>query len=284
MAATATPPQDPAVDAGVIDAARARQRRQRGQAAAVTAAAAIAAITLAVVGGGGRGSDVRAATQSSGSVRWAARTVTLSACLTHRGSVPLLQGAPDQALLSILGVLRRPATPADELPSSTHFLDGGFLGEQVFVRYIRRARTAFGETWYVIPARFTSCAIGGPHEGIMLFGFGASGGGGGGGQSAAVIEQHGMWGSTSGGTGNPAGITYFHGVIPDGVATVTFHYPAGKVGGFSRRTGGPVTVDARVINNVVVVAVPRAGEQATGSVTVTWRAADGHVVKTFNGL
>jgi len=161
---------------------------------------------------------------------------------------------------------------------------GGFPGEQVFVHYIRRARTAFGRSWYVIPARFNGCALGAPHEGIILFGFGALGGGGGGGQTAAVIEQHGMWGSTSGGTGNPPGITYFHGVLPDGVATVTFQYPAGKVGGFSRQTAGSVTVVGHVVNNVAVLAVPRAGGQATQDVTVTWRAADGKIIKTFNGL
>ena len=181
-------------------------------------------------------------------------------------------------------MLRRPAAPADALPSSSHFLTHGFPGEQVFVHYIRRARTAFGRTWYVIPARFNGCILGPPREGIILFGFGALGGGGGGGQTAAVIAQHGMWGLTSGGTGNPAGITYFHGVVPDGVATVTFHYPAGKVGGFSRQSGGPVTVNAHVVNNVVVLSVPRAGEQATQAVTVTWRAANGKIIKTLNGL
>ena len=136
----------------------------------------------------------------------------------------------------------------------------------------------------MIPARFNGCALGAPHDGIILFGFGALGGGGGGGQTAAAIEQHGMWGSSSGGTGNPAGITYFHGVVPDGVATVTFYYPAGKVGGFSRQTGGPVTVKAHVVSDVVVLAVPRAGSQAIQDVTVTWRAANGRVIKSFNGL
>jgi hypothetical protein len=38
-----------------------------------------------------------------------------------------------------------------------------------------------------------------------------------------------------------------------------------------------------VVNNVVAVLVPRASFRAeAGPGTMTWRAANGHVVKTFN--
>ena len=64
------------------------------------------------------------------------------------------QGTPTAAVLSVLGVLRRPSTPADRLPA-TLYRDGRplLLGEpsQVYVRYIRRARVVNGVAYYLIP-------------------------------------------------------------------------------------------------------------------------------------
>jgi len=235
-------------------------------------------------------------------------------------------GAPPASLLSILGVLRLPATPVDRL--SLRFLSHE---TDLYVNDIRYARTAFGERWYVWvagppsaflpPANISGCLaaqtadfqqelpsipkalrdatskmfdaqISGErlHDaspprppGLTLFGVTAAGGGGGGDATAAEIEQQGSWGSSSGGTGANPGLTLFSGVVPDGVATVTVHYPAGKIGGFSRRTGPAVTIKVHAVNNVVVVSVPRAGEQATNAVTTTWRAANGTIIKTIHG-
>jgi hypothetical protein len=64
---------------------------------------------------------------------------------------------------------------------------------------------------------------------------------------------------------------------------VTLHYPAGKLGGFSHRRGPALTATGHVVNNVVVISVERAGEQAIRTVTTTWRAADGATIKTFHG-
>ena len=91
-----------------------------------------------------------------------------------------------------------------------------------------------------------------------------------------------MWISLSGGTGADPARTVFAGVVPDGVATVTLHYQAGKLGGFSHRSGPALTVTGHPVNNVVVISVERAGEQATGAVTTTWRAANGTVIKTLH--
>jgi hypothetical protein len=119
---------------------------------------------------------------------------------------------------------------------------------------------------------------------VTLFGLQPNGsGGGGGGADAAEIERHGMWGSSSGGTGANPGLTLFSGVVPDGVATVTLRYSAGKVGGFSRRSVPAITIKAHAVNNVVIVSVPRAGAQATSAVTTTWRRADGSIIKTIHG-
>ena len=234
-----------------------------------------------------------------------------------------LPGAPPAALMSILGVLRRPATPADRLPVSIpHQPD-------LYVNDIRFAQAADGIRWYVwvagsnfrAPADVRRCLAAQmqnfrreePHisasvrvvalralqaqlaaerridkqppseVGVSLTGYAARFGGGGGGASATEIQSRGLWISQGGGTGADPGRTLFAGVLPDGVATVTVHYPAGRIGGFSHRRGPALTVTVPVINNVAVLAVERAGNQATGAVATTWRAQDGTVLKTLHG-
>jgi hypothetical protein len=71
----------------------------------------------------------------------------LGATFVHR--------APPPALLSALGVLRRPALPADR--STRMLLRNGFdAGAGVYVNYIRRARTAYGKSFYLVPEARTS--------------------------------------------------------------------------------------------------------------------------------
>jgi hypothetical protein len=62
---------------------------------------------------------------------------------------------PNQAMLSIIPALRRSARPADRLPASS-YVNGRlapfeFNGGEVFIRYIRRARTIDGTTFYLVP-------------------------------------------------------------------------------------------------------------------------------------
>jgi hypothetical protein len=71
-------------------------------------------------------------------------------------------GAPDYALTSILGVLRRAATPADRFSVRAPVLPGegpgGPIGSRpstgaaVYINASRRARTALGVTFYILPA------------------------------------------------------------------------------------------------------------------------------------
>jgi hypothetical protein len=73
-------------------------------------------------------------------------------------------------------------------------------------------------------------------------------------------------------------------VVPDGVAHVTLHFPAGPANGFHKNIISPaVTVTTSPVGNVVVVRVPRSGG-TIGRATMTWRAANGHIIKTFNRL
>jgi hypothetical protein len=191
-------------------------------------------------------------------------------------------GPPPAALLSILGVLRRPASTGHEPPASIPEGQTEF-----FVNSVRFARAAFGRDWYVwVAGPPAPLSVGGRCRrpvGVTLVGVGARGGGGGtGGGTAAQIEARGMWISIGGGTGADPARTLFAGIVPDGVATVTLQYPAGKLGGFSHRSGPALTVTGHAVNNVVVISVERAGEQARLAVTTTWRDANGAVLKTLH--
>jgi hypothetical protein len=184
--------------------------------------------------------------------------------------------------LDLFAILRRPArcgdAPANLVAEFSRPINRE-IGREVYVRYMRYARTVDGVAYYLVPVTFRCGVLARRGDGMEL----ATAGGWGGGLDAAEIESAGNWGSESGGTGADPGRTTFTGVLPDGVASVTLHYPAGKLGGFSHRSGPAITVTAPVVNNVVVVTVERAGGQATHSVTTTWRAANGSVVKVIHG-
>jgi hypothetical protein len=61
-----------------------------------------------------------------------------------------VHGAPPKTLLAALGVLRRPALPADR-STRMLFRNGFNVGAGVYVDYIRRARTLYGKSFYLIP-------------------------------------------------------------------------------------------------------------------------------------
>ena len=111
-------------------------------------------------------------------------------------------------------------------------------------------------------------------ESVSLFGLNAGGGGGGvAGATAADIRTHGMYGSSGSAQG-----AVLSGVVPDGVATVTFAYPRQRTTGPHRRWLVAATRTANVINNIVVTPIPRSAENASGFQQI-WRDADGRVVR-----
>jgi len=277
-----TPLQTP--DAGVIEEARTRQRRHRGMAAAsALAAVAIGAILLAFSGGGDGGSRPTGAPVPAGHPLSKTARGSEAACLSAKGKA--LQGPPSRSLLSILGVLRRPATAADALPPS--YVARG-LTRGVFVHYVRRTRVINGSSYYIYPAIVGGCGVEKARQGIVHLethidlGSGIIGGTGGGGASASDIEQ-----GTSADTGPPGSATSatIAMIVPDGVASVTLHYPAGRASGYSPVISPPFTITAAPVNNELVVRVPRsAGGGPIHHPTMTWRAADGHIIKQFNKL
>jgi hypothetical protein len=109
-------------------------------------------------------------------------------------------------------------------------------------------------------------------------GAGLIGGTGGGGATAAAIEQGQDAGSGPPGSSTSATITM---VVPDGVASVTLRYPAGRASGYSPQISPPFNITTRPVENLLVVSVPRSNPLQRG--TVIWRAGNGHIVKRFNG-
>lgn len=257
---------------GVIEEARARQRRHRAVTGALIVVAAVAVILSGTTGGGG-GSHLRSA--SSPARPSATHARRSQASCTGKA----LRGAPDKSLLTILGVLRRPATASDALSG----IAGGGIVRGTFTRYIRRARVVAGSPYYVYPAVVGGCGTREkPREGIMMLarnvdlGHGLIGATGGGGATAAQIEQGQLAGSGPPGSSTSATLTM---VVPDGVASVTLHYPAGRASGYSPKISPPVTITTAPVENLVVVRVPRSSP--LHQATTIWRAGNGHVIKTI---
>ena len=282
MTTTVQPASVQTPEDGVIEEARARQRRHRARGGAATiAAVAIAALLFAFVGGGGGSHGVGAASPAGGSSAKTARSSSTS-CLS---SGRTLQGPPSKSLLAILGVLRRPATAADAIPQQ---LAGRGLTRDVFIRYVRRTRVIDGSPYYIYPAIVGGCGVEKKREGVMELathidlGGGTIGGTGGGGATATEIEQGHDVGTGPPGSSTSATVTM---IVPDGVASVTLRYPAGRASGYSKKISPPITITTAPVNNLVVVSVPRsAGGGPIWTPTMIWRAADGHIIKAFHRL
>lgn len=239
----------------------------------------------------------------------ATKTVTATtAChVTMPHGPTVIHGAPGRALLSTLGLLRRPATAADRLPARA-------LGQEGVAPYAgaaRRALTVRHTAYYIVPIRETTAGEAPPQRCFSL-------------QVQALqralptipaalrsptreiqaasiayirtlltgppqdaICQVTVSGTSSssdcgeqlqaiqhGGVPGDDNGTY-SGVVPDGVASVTLRFPPS-----THRAASSVT--GTVHNNVYVV---RAAAAVPGKLpavpTVIWHAADGQVLKTI---
>ena len=190
-------------------------------------------------------------------------------------SVTLSKGTPGRGLLSILGVLRRPATTADQLPSQRYDQGFGPGDTTIYVRYIRRARVAYGSSWYLIPERAVrpsgfrlGCGGRGSAQiGVELLQIGPGGGGAGFGSCGLKRVSIGI----------SEGIA--SGLVPDGVARVSFYFA-------TTRSQNPRTIislathtiNTPVINNMYIVDLGKWGRPAA----VVYRSANGTVLKRFN--
>lgn len=200
--------------------------------------------------------------------RPALRAASASRCASIPRSATILRGAPSRSLLSILGVLRRPLGHKRGFVLSPALigdfaLEGPVYHRQVFTNYIRLVHDRSGAGYYLVPTLITPCmsAIK-PYEGVAVFGPT----GGGGPATAAQIESGHSW-QYGGSTASM--------LVPDGVATVTLRYRA--LSGGQRKAGTDFAVVATVAGNLIVTSWDRHSK----FVSMTWRAADGRIVKTF---
>jgi hypothetical protein len=232
------------------------------------------------------------------------------ACQLRQPSGPTyVQGSPGPGLLSILGVLRRPATAADQI--NPHQL--GAIPD-VYRAYIRRAFSAGGVSYYIVPSRFDRAAtipsdrcvhlqatalnrylpripaalrqptreifaalisylrtFASQGPGIVLVFVGGNGAFGAGAPRGITAKGIEEGFATENG---PAGT--FSGVVPDGVATVTLIFPAAGQHPMH-------AVTSRVEGNVYAVHVPlNLLRGAPPSPTVIWRSPEGRVLKRFS--
>ena len=248
------------MDAGVIEEARARQRRRRRAAAAtaVVAAGAIAAALLVSSGGPANSTPGSAGSAARGS----RPPVAAAKCVLPRPPSPTTQTAPNHALLALLGVLRRPQRASDALPPSIR----GQYNEEIFVNYVRRVRVVDRTAYYVIPVLVTTCEPGPAYEAVRFVAAAPDGTSSGGQAPIAAIANGTLAGAS--GAGGPS--STFASIVPDGVASVTLHYPADPP-----TSPHPLTVTATVANNCVVAAVAR---NAAASPAVIWHAKNGAVI------
>lgn len=225
--------------------------------------------------------------------------------------VTYVHGSPDLDLLSILGLLRRPATPSDRLPA-TQMLAGT---PDIYRAYIRRAFSLAGTSYYIVPTRVDPATSTPParcfelqaaaldrelpkipaslrqptrelQAGILAYDRGLLAhaprdticlvtiGGYETGASCGTSAKEIEYGQ--GPQENGPG-TYF-GVVPDGVATVTLVIPA-----LAGQPTQSVTVSAT--SNVYAVHIahahaPPPGRNATP--TVIWRSGQGRVLKRIS--
>jgi hypothetical protein len=218
-----------------------------------------------------------------GSHRWGCVAGRQPVCVPdQRPSNGPSQASPGRAALSILAVLREPPTPANTLPADRHNVLPSGIG-RVLVNYIRRARTAFGGTYYLVPTIVTNCKPEAPTERISTVELFKNGSSSGGGPSIADIAAgDGIDGSQSAPIpGSPFVSTtksIVEEIVPDGVATVTLHFPAVA-------TKSPaVTITATPVNNLMLAEVPIGpGSRPIQQATITWRTANGTIIKTIHG-
>jgi hypothetical protein len=225
-----------------------------------------------------------------------------------RRHLSISYGAPDNQMLSTLGVLRRSATTADSLRPFLH-ASGLNVAHGIYVRYVRLARTYRGTSYYIIPAadigRMDARCVAagrsalrkglphipvalrpavaqqgasllvesGPGEGVFLntataFHDERSDG------SPVRIQDIRREGGGFGFDGDGGVNLTLSGIVPDGVASVTITI-AGK-------GGPPVTVTGRPVENVLAVTlrVPARRDIASPT-TMIWKASDGHVIRVI---
>jgi hypothetical protein len=204
---------------------------------------------------------------------------------------PYSLAAPSKALLSVVGVLREPATAADravarEFLAAVAAHPGRFSGRINFINDYRLARTVGGTSYYLVPVSQVSCD---GHEGPESIEVTARGGAYCC-DTASGIAQGETTTSVRSGPANAA--STFVTLIPDGVASVTIHLPARTTSHYPRLPGGKLeqqynkayTTTTRIVGNLLVVTLPGPPGRLDKPLTLQWRNASGQVLGTFSSI
>ena len=175
-----------------------------------------------------------------------------ASCAGHAAPTGVNDRAPSPAILAALGVLRRRGAtiPGDLLADAER-------GAQVFVRYARRALVSGGQTYYLVPEVTDDSVTCHRQQDVLLIVATPSAGDAFDTLPLVAIEAA----HPDITMGNGHGQTTIELVVPDRIGSVSARCPAGKAGGFSRRTVPAATVTAHAVGNVVALSVPRSGAQ-----------------------
>jgi hypothetical protein len=237
--------------------------------------------------------------------------------------VTLTDADPSPELLAALSVLRRPAVAADQLPDPPPpFLGRGVYaryirvahsaaGQELLVVASQNSNLAVTVSPHCVaatasllrkrlfgkPAAIRHRALGllkrfqasfgheiDPHEGVFLLSLGPDGriSSGTGGEPLIRFRSHGLFLVSGRSSDNGASIS---GLLPDGVASITVQMPRRVSHGRNyKATTYPRSIrrTVGVQRNVVSFHVPRAPLDVFAA-RVTWRAADGHIIRTVHG-
>jgi hypothetical protein len=285
--------------------------------AAVAVVAAVVVVALTTIGHGPAGGRPPSAAppvggqqrQELGYIRAANQQVfRMPGCHRHPlVSLPVRNGSPSATLLSVVGVLRRPATKADRLPRALQANDGDAQG--IYVKYIRLARVRDGVSYYIVPAasvfpRLTQLSAGCSAAMVAALhaelpriparlrsptlrlqaqiiaearksAQQAAGDG-----ICLMFDGASASGGTCGATareikqgGLISSFGVLTGVVPDGVATVTIQEPVSN----GRATAAVTT---NVAGNVFAVSISGSHRGNPRSWAMIWRSPEGTIVKT----
>jgi hypothetical protein len=204
---------------------------------------------------------------------------------------PYSTGTPSKALLSVVGVFREGATAADrafarEYVAAVAANPGRFDGRITFINYVRLARVVDGVSYYLVPVIRVSCDGSEGPDAVEVMGRGGSYCCD---YAPDIAEGKTVVDYDSGSSNASTTIVM---LIPDGVASVTIHLPAGTTRHYPRRPDGKLeqqynkayTTTTPIVGNLLVVTLPGAPGRFDHPLTLQWRNTGGQVLRTFSRL